>query len=162
MAGEVEVFSRECQPSTILTCWAQVSWAAIEDTKPLQIVARLGAGCTTSQLTLRHHPLRAHRPSDRTQIWRLWLPLIGPRTLAKRVLAGVQTMGPDALLAGSDVVIVHTPLTLATHDLIDAARVALMRQGALRGEAPHHAAGLPVSNKHTGESASSGTGVARP
>lgn len=43
-AARIESLARECQPSAILTCWAQVSVAAIESAKPLQIVARLGVG----------------------------------------------------------------------------------------------------------------------
>ncbi|HSW19107.1 MAG TPA: C-terminal binding protein [Ramlibacter sp.] len=43
-AARIESLARECQPSAIMTCWAQVSAAAIESAKPLQIVARLGVG----------------------------------------------------------------------------------------------------------------------
>ena len=43
-AAAIETLARECQPSAILTCWAQVSAAAIESAKPLKIVARLGVG----------------------------------------------------------------------------------------------------------------------
>jgi D-3-phosphoglycerate dehydrogenase / 2-oxoglutarate reductase len=43
-AAQIESLARESQPSAILTCWAQVSAAAIEAAKPLQIVARLGVG----------------------------------------------------------------------------------------------------------------------
>ncbi|ROZ66053.1 C-terminal binding protein [Ramlibacter sp. WS9] len=43
-AAQIESLARDCQPSAILTCWAQVTAAAIESAKPLQIVARLGVG----------------------------------------------------------------------------------------------------------------------
>lgn len=43
-AAEIESLVRECQPSAIMTCWAQVSDAAIEAAKQLRIVARLGVG----------------------------------------------------------------------------------------------------------------------
>lgn len=43
-AARIESLARECQPSAIMTCWAQVSAAAIEAADPLRIVARLGVG----------------------------------------------------------------------------------------------------------------------
>ncbi|HSV45483.1 MAG TPA: C-terminal binding protein [Ramlibacter sp.] len=42
--AHIEALSREIQPAAILTCWAQVSAAAIEASRPLKIVARLGVG----------------------------------------------------------------------------------------------------------------------
>lgn len=42
--AHIEALCRELQPSGIMTCWAQVSDAAIEAARPLKIVARLGVG----------------------------------------------------------------------------------------------------------------------
>ena len=44
---------------------------------------------------------------------------------------GVRYVSLDELLAGSDVVSLHCPLTPQTHHLIDAAAVARMREGAM-------------------------------
>lgn len=44
---------------------------------------------------------------------------------------GLRYVALDALLAGSDVVSLHCPLTPATHHLIDAAALARMRRGAM-------------------------------
>ena len=44
---------------------------------------------------------------------------------------GVEDVGLDALIAGSDVVSLHVPLTPDTADMIDAARLAAMRKGAV-------------------------------
>ena len=43
-AAAIESLCREWLPSAILTCWAQVSAAAIESCEALRIVARLGVG----------------------------------------------------------------------------------------------------------------------
>ena len=43
-ASAIEALAREHQPSAILTCWAQVSAAAIEAAPELKVVARLGVG----------------------------------------------------------------------------------------------------------------------
>lgn len=43
-ASVIEALAREHQPAAILTCWANVSAAAIEATSRLRIVARLGVG----------------------------------------------------------------------------------------------------------------------
>jgi len=45
--------------------------------------------------------------------------------------AGVLAVGLDELLAESDIVIVHAPLTPATHHLLDRERIGLMRPGSL-------------------------------
>lgn len=44
---------------------------------------------------------------------------------------GVKAAGLDELLASSDVASLHVPLSPATHHLIDAARIARMKRGAL-------------------------------
>ena len=43
-ATDIEALSRQWQPAAIMTCWAQVSAAAIAASDPLRIVARLGVG----------------------------------------------------------------------------------------------------------------------
>jgi D-3-phosphoglycerate dehydrogenase / 2-oxoglutarate reductase len=43
-AAVIEALAREHQPEAILTCWAQVSAAAIDAASRLRIVARLGVG----------------------------------------------------------------------------------------------------------------------
>jgi D-3-phosphoglycerate dehydrogenase len=55
-------------------------------------------------------------------------PFLDPE-LAHRL--GVEMVPLDALLATADVVTLHTPLTRETHHLIDAARLAQMKPGAL-------------------------------
>ena len=45
--------------------------------------------------------------------------------------AGIEIADLDALLTGSDIVVVHVPLVDATRHLIDAPRIALMKPGAL-------------------------------
>ncbi|RYF73251.1 MAG: C-terminal binding protein [Comamonadaceae bacterium] len=52
-------------------------------------------------------------------------PYPGPNT------AGVEAASLDELLRQSDAVIVHAPLTASTHHLIDGARIAQMKRGAL-------------------------------
>ncbi len=47
-----------------------------------------------------------------------------------RGVPGVEMMGLDALLAASDVVVIHAPLTEASLHLINAARIAGMKPGA--------------------------------
>ncbi len=54
--------------------------------------------------------------------------LYAQRTPAKTDLGEYRDL--DALLAASDVVSIHTPLTPETRDLIDARRLALLRDGA--------------------------------
>ncbi|HLF57947.1 MAG TPA: phosphoglycerate dehydrogenase [Thermoanaerobaculia bacterium] len=55
-------------------------------------------------------------------------PFLDP-ALASRL--GVEMLPLDALLAAADVVTLHTPLTRETHHLVDAARLARMKPGAL-------------------------------
>jgi len=191
-AAEIESLARECQPSAILTCWAQVSAAAIEAAKPLQIVARLGVGldniavdtATSRGIWVTNVPdycveevsdhavgfalawTRGIVHLDREVRAGRWIPAsaklrrlaeltcgvvgfgrIGRATARKlsafgcRLLAhdpfpgapvpGVESVGLEALMSQSDIVIVHAPLAPATHHLIDARRLALMRPGGL-------------------------------
>ncbi|HSV34229.1 MAG TPA: C-terminal binding protein [Ramlibacter sp.] len=191
-AAAIEALARECQPSAILTCWAQVSAAAVEAAQPLQIVARLGVGldniavdrATARGVWVTNVPdycveevsdhavgfalawTRGLVHFDREVRAGRWAPAsarlrrlaeltcgivgfgrIGRATARKlaafgcRLLAhdpypsapvpGVESVGLEALMAGSDIVIVHAPLTSGTHHLIDARRLALMRPGGL-------------------------------
>jgi D-3-phosphoglycerate dehydrogenase len=50
---------------------------------------------------------------------------------ARPAQSGVQFVSLDALLGGSDVVILHVPLTADTSHLLDARRLALMKPGSL-------------------------------
>jgi D-3-phosphoglycerate dehydrogenase len=64
------------------------------------------------------------------------LAALGARVLAHTphppaVVEGVRFVGLDELLAGSDVVIVHAPLTPATRHLLSARELSLMPRGAL-------------------------------
>jgi D-lactate dehydrogenase len=54
-----------------------------------------------------------------------------PRPLTAAELAGAQPVALDELLARSDVVSLHCPLTPATRHLIDAAALARMKRGAM-------------------------------
>jgi len=191
-AAAIESLAREHQPSAIMTCWAQVSAAAIEAARPLQIVARLGVGldniavdtATSRGIWVTNVPdycveevsdhavgfalawTRGLVHFDREVRAGRWVPAsaslrrlaeltcgivgfgrIGRATARKlaafgcRLLAydpypggpvpGVESAGLESLLSQSDIVIVHAPLTPATHHLIDAQRLALMRPGGL-------------------------------
>ena len=191
-AAEIESLARECQPSAILTCWAQVSAAAIEAAKPLQVVARLGVGldniavdtATSRGIWVTNVPdycveevsdhavgfalawTRGIVHMDREVRAGRWVPAsaklrrlaeltcgivgfgrIGRATARKlsafgcRLLAhdpfpgtpvpGVESVGLEALMSQSDIVIVHAPLAPATHHLIDAQQLALMGPGGL-------------------------------
>lgn len=63
------------------------------------------------------------------------LQAFGPRILVSdphpQDVAGITFVDLDRVLAQSDIVIVHAPLTEATRHLIDAARIARMKRGAL-------------------------------
>jgi D-3-phosphoglycerate dehydrogenase / 2-oxoglutarate reductase len=191
-ASRIESLARDCQPAAIMTCWAQVSAAAIESAKPLKIVARLGVGldniavdtATSRGIWVTNVPdYCVEEVSDHAVGFALawtrglvhfdrevraghWAPAsarlrrlaeltcgivgfgrIGRATARKlsafgcRLLShdpypsapvpGVESAGLESLLSRSDIVIVHAPLTPATHHLIDAQRLALMRPGGL-------------------------------
>jgi len=190
-AQAIEELCREHRPSAILTCWAEVSGAAIDASPELRVVARLGVGLdniavahATSRGVLvtnvpdycieevSDHALamvlawtRGVAVFDREVKRGRWDPAsarlrrlaaltcgvigygrTGQRTVAKlqafgprllvsdpapREVAGVSFTDLDTLLAQSDVVIVHAPLTEQTRHLIDSQRVARMKPGAL-------------------------------
>lgn len=180
------------QPDAILTCWAQVSAAAIAASPALRLVARMGVGldnidvdAATSQGVLvtnvpdycveevSDHAValvldwtRGITQADRQVRAGRWDPAgirarrfsaltcgvigygrIGRRTAGKlaalgaRVLAhdpyppadasGVTFVALEELLALSEAVILHAPLTPATLHLIGARELSLMPQGSL-------------------------------
>jgi D-3-phosphoglycerate dehydrogenase len=175
-----------------MTCWAEVSAAAIAASPALKIVARLGVGLDNIAVQaasargiwvtnvpdycveeVSDHALgfvlawarglvhfdrevragrwnpasaRLRRVRDLTcgivgfgRIGRMTarkLAAFGCRLLAADPVAGDDIVGVTrvdlaSLLAQSDVVIIHAPLLPATQHLINAARIALMRKGAL-------------------------------
>ena len=191
-AAAIETLVREHQPAAILTCWGQVSAAAIAAAPALKIVARLGVGldniavaaaternilvtnvpdyCVeevsdhavgfalawTRGLVFFDREVRAGRwvPSDAKlrRLASLSCGLIGfgriGRATARKLgafgcrvlahdpymaanVAGVQSVSLETLLAESDIVIVHAPLTDTTHHLINRERLALMPPGGL-------------------------------
>ncbi|SFU72300.1 C-terminal binding protein [Pseudoduganella namucuonensis] len=191
-AEAIEALVREHRPAAILTCWAQVSAAAIASAPDLRIVARLGVGldniavraatergvqvtnvpdyCVeevsdhavgfalawTRGLVFFDREVRAGRwaPADAKlrRLGALTCGLIGfgriGRATARklgafgcRLLAHDPFLSADAgevkratldtLLAESDIVIVHAPLTEDTRHLIDEARLSRMRPGGL-------------------------------
>lgn len=191
-AAEVEAVVSEHQPTAIMTCWAQVSAAAISLTRPLRIVARMGVGldnisvgsATDRGVLVTNVPdYCVEEVSDHavglTLAWTrglvqfdrgvragVWDPSsaklrrlssltcgvigfgrIGRRTAAKlsslgaRVVisepnpptdtGGLEPLGLNELLAASDVVILHAPLTARTRHLISRAELTQMRPGGL-------------------------------
>lgn len=189
----IEALAREHQPQAILTCWAQVSAAAIASDENLKIVTRLGIGldniavdeATRRGVWVTNVPTycleevsdhvvgmilawaRGLVHFDREVKAGRWQPAaarlrrvstltcgiigygrIGRYTAKKlrdgfgvRVLAntprppsnaaGVEFVALDELLANADVVVIHAPLTADTHHLINSARIAKMRPGAM-------------------------------
>jgi D-3-phosphoglycerate dehydrogenase len=189
--GQIDALAADCRPAAILTCWAQVSAAAIASAPDLKIVARLGVGLDNIAVSeaiargvlvtnvpdycveeVSDHVLglllgwtRGIVAFDRSVRAGNWNPAsarlrrlstltcgiigygrIGRRTAAKlqgfgvRLLvndhhakaeAGVEFTDLATLIKQSDVVIIHVPLTPATHHLIDAAVLAAMKRGAM-------------------------------
>lgn len=190
-ADRIDALAADCRPAAILTCWAQVSAAAIDNAPDLKIVARLGVGLDNIAVAaasargvlvtnvpdycveeVSDHVLglllawtRGIVAFDRSVRAGNWDPAsarlrrlstlscgiigygrIGRRTAAKLTGFGVRLLvsarKPNAeagiaftdlatLLAESDVVIVHLPLTPDTHHLIDAPAIAAMKRGAM-------------------------------
>jgi D-3-phosphoglycerate dehydrogenase len=192
-APVIERLVAEHQPDAILTCWAQVSAAAIAASPALRLVARMGVGldnidvpaATGRGVLVTNVPdycveevsdhavalllawTRGIAAADRQVRAGRWDPAAarlrrlsaltcgvigygrtGRRTAGKlaalgaRVLAhtphppgeeneGVRFVPLDELLAGSDAVIVHAPLTPATRHLIGARELSLMPRGSL-------------------------------
>jgi D-3-phosphoglycerate dehydrogenase len=191
-AATIEALAAEHQPAAILTCWAQVSAAAIAKAAPLRVLARMGVGLDNIAVTaatergvlvtnvpdycveeVSDHAVgltlawtRGLVAADREVHAGRWNPAgarlrrlstltcgvvgfgrIGRATAAKlhalgaRVVisdphppadtGGASVVGLDELLARSDVVILHAPLTDGTRHLIGARELALMPAGAL-------------------------------
>lgn len=189
-ASEIEALVAAHNPQAIMTCWAQVSAAAIASPSDLRIVQRIGVGldniavpaATARRAWVANVPdycvgevadhavallldwARGIVGFDRSVKGGAWNPAaarlrrvadltvgivgvgrIGSAT-AQRLLAfgcrvlgtsssgrgsaGIEMMTLDALLAASDAVIIHAPLTDASHHLIDARRIAAMKPGA--------------------------------
>jgi D-3-phosphoglycerate dehydrogenase len=188
--AEIEALVAANDPEAIMTCWAQVSAAAIHASSALKIVQRIGVGLDNIDVAaasargawvanvpdycvneVADHAVallldwaRGTVMFDRQVKKGGWDPAgaqlrrvadltvgivgygrIGRSTAARlhafgcRLLAHsrgniddprVQQAPLDGLLEGSDVVIIHAPLTPETHHLIDAARIDRMRRGA--------------------------------
>jgi D-3-phosphoglycerate dehydrogenase len=191
-AAMIERMVAEQKPAAIMTCWAQVSGAAIAASPGLRLVARMGVGldniavdaATERGVLVTNVPdycveevsdhavglvlawTRGLVGADREVRDGRWDPAgarlrrlatltcgivgfgrIGRATARKlaglgaRVIAsdplppadthGVHIMPLDELLGSSDAVIVHAPLTPATHHLIGSRELSLMPRGAL-------------------------------
>jgi D-3-phosphoglycerate dehydrogenase len=191
-AATIEALAAEHQPAAILTCWAQVSAAAIEKVAGLRIVARMGVGldniavdtATERGVLVTNVPdycveevsdhavglalawTRGLVAADREVRSGRWNPagarlrrlsaltcgVVGygriGRTTATKLMAlgarvaitaphppadtgGAAVLGLDELLASSDIVILHAPLTAKTRHLIGERELALMADGAL-------------------------------
>ena len=178
-AEAVEAMVDEHDPAAILTCWAQISAAAIARPSALRIVQRLGVGLdniavdaatargtwianvpdycveevSDHAVAMAYAWFRGVVHFDRavkTGVWDpsgarlrrgatltagiLGLGRIGRCTAGKLDALGmtvlVSMVGPDRLAADSDIIVVHLPLTEATHHLLDAAFLARVKPGA--------------------------------
>lgn len=188
----IEALVAEHQPAAVMTCWAQVSAAAVRASSSLRVIARMGVGldniaveaATERGVQVTNVPdycveevsdhavalilawARGLLIADREVRSGRWNPAraklrrltaltcgvvgygrIGRVTAGKlsalgaRVLAcdprppadagGVPVVSLDELLASSDVVVLHAPLTDATRHLIGARELAMMPPGAL-------------------------------
>jgi D-3-phosphoglycerate dehydrogenase len=191
-AETIGELAHECQPASILTCWAQVDARAVAASKALLHVGRIGVGldnidvaaCTARGVHVTNVPdycveevsdhavgfalawtrglvsfdreVRAGRwDPTRARLRRLANLTVGivgfgriGRASARkfaafgcRVLtsnerspagaAGVELVTLETLLASSDIVVLHVPLTEQTRGLIDRRRIAAMKPGAL-------------------------------
>ncbi len=191
-AERIEVLVAEHDPEAIMTCWAEVSAAAIASPTRLAIVQRIGVGldniaveaATARGAWVANVPdycveevsdhavamimgwLRGVVPFDREVKAGRWNPAAAQLRRAANLTAGIlgygrigrasarklagigltivanDIVGPgehgpaqlvemDELLARSDVILVHLPLTPDTEHLVDAAFLARMRPGSL-------------------------------
>ena len=78
------------------------------------------------------HRNRTHRPGGDRPAAGLWLPRPGPRPPCHHQRP--TTWPLDELLAQSDVVTLHTPLTADTHHLLDRRRIEQMQPRRYRGQ----------------------------
>ncbi len=191
-AERIEALVAEHDPEAIMTCWAEVSAAAIASPTRLAIVQRIGVGldniaveaATARGAWVANVPdycveevsdhavamimgwLRGVVPFDREVKAGRWNPAAAQLRRAANLTAGIlgygrigrasarklagigltivanDIVGPgehgpaqlvemDELLARSDVILVHLPLTPDTEHLVDAAFLARMRPGSL-------------------------------
>ncbi len=191
-AERIEVLVAEHGPEAIMTCWAEVSAAAIASPTRLAIVQRIGVGldniaveaATARGAWVANVPdycveevsdhavamimgwLRGVVPFDREVKAGRWNPAAAQLRRAANLTAGIlgygrigrasarklagigltivandivvpgehgpaQLVEMDELLARSDVILVHLPLTPDTEHLVDAAFLARMRPGSL-------------------------------
>ena len=190
-AEAVEAMVDHHDPAAILTCWAQISAAAIERPSALKIVQRLGVGLdniavdaatargawvanvpdycveevSDHAVAMAYAWFRGVVHFDRAVKTGAWDPSgarlrrgatmtagilgmgrIGRCTARKLDALGMavlghdiaappetvpaQMVGLDRLAADSDIIVVHLPLTDATHHLVDAAFLARVKPGA--------------------------------
>ena len=190
-AAVVEALVAEHDPAAILTCWAEISAAAIRRPTALKVVQRLGVGLdniaveaatargawvanvpdycveevSDHAVALAYAWFRGIALFDRAVKAGQWDPSgarlrrgatltagilglgrIGRCTARKLAGLGMTVLGHDiaeptahvparmvglgALAAGSDIIVVHLPLTDATHHLVDAAFLARVKPGA--------------------------------
>jgi len=190
-AEAVEAMVDEHDPAAILTCWAQISAAAIAGPSALKIVQRLGVGLdniamdaatargtwvanvpdycveevSDHAVAMAYAWFRGIVQFDRAVKTGQWDPSgarlrrgatltagilgmgrIGRCTARKLDALGMtvlghdiaapagsvpaQMVGLDRLAADSDIIVVHLPLTDATHHLVDAAFLAGVKPGA--------------------------------
>ncbi len=145
-ATEIEALVDRHNPVAIRTCWANVSADAIRrgsgsgsDARYLclrsrcaqrQLESRRRSGEPPAIQDRRHRRIRTDRTGHGGQAERLRLSSHRQRSELPR---GCCRRGEllDELLAVSDIVILHAPLTPGTHHLIGAEQLAGMRPGAL-------------------------------
>jgi D-3-phosphoglycerate dehydrogenase len=180
-AATIDALVAEHQPAAILTCWAEVSAAAIESSAALQVIARMGVGldnidvaaatsrgvlvtnvpdyCVeevsdhavglvlawTRGLVAANREVRAGRwgpaGAQLRRLSNLTCGVIGFGRIGRRTTEKLRAFGArvvtsrpsplDELLATSDVVILHAPLTEETRHLIGSRELALMPPGSL-------------------------------
>ncbi|MDP6590843.1 MAG: C-terminal binding protein [Alphaproteobacteria bacterium] len=191
-AERIEALVAEHDPEAIMTCWAEVSAAAIASPTRLAIVQRIGVGldniaveaATARGAWVANVPdycveevsdhavamimgwLRGVVPFDREVKAGRWNPAAAQLRRAANLTAGILGYGRigrasarklagigltvlandiappadpgpaqlaemDELLARSDIILVHLPLTPDTEHLVDAAFLARMRPGSL-------------------------------
>jgi len=189
-AAEIASLAAAHGPAGILTCWAQVSRAAIEAAPELAIIARMGVGLDNIDVAAAsaHGAVVTNVPDycveevsdhavalllawargvcafDRSVKGGAWAPAqaqlrrvrdmtvgiygygrIGKRTAEKLAPFGVRLLAYspsyrgeciaeaasfDAMLAASDVIIIHAPLTDATKHIFSKETLARMKGGA--------------------------------
>jgi D-3-phosphoglycerate dehydrogenase len=139
-ATTIERLVAEHQPAAIMTCWAQVSAAAIAASPGLRVVARMGVGldniaveaATECGVLVTNVPDYCVEEASDHAVGLV----LGTRVIASDPFPPVDTHGIpmvslDELLHSSDAVILHAPLTPATRHLIGSRELSLVPRGAL-------------------------------